>query len=237
MDRHFVDTNPRHNLPFILALLDLWTDEFLQSKGRDIRPHTQAFASYTRLVAAMENEVLRGQGSNPTITGSHAIHSDQCMEFIMALQPGHDDRICSLLAHADTLAFGDTVNNKRNDVSSPGSPSQPWILQRNDSMISYSSTNHKESSGSTSGNQPSTLILCGDNAFAYGQLIAMTEHRTLVTAWLRDVDPFTAAEKPSLQVQRKEQLTTTLQQMQNGEQVEESDQVNSSTMTILKLIS
>ena len=75
-------------------------------------------------------------------------------------------------------------------------------------------------------------------AFACGQLIAMIEHRTLVTAWLRGTDPFTTAKSSSLQVeqQRKEQLTTKLQQIHNDEQVEE-DQVNSSTMTILKLIS
>ena len=222
-------------MPFILALLDLWNDEFLQSRGKAVRPYSQSLASYPGLVAAFENKVLRGQGSNQTITGSHV--NDQCTEFIMTLQPGQDDRICSLLAHADTLAFGNTINNKRMDVSSPGSPQQSWI-QRNDSMVSHSSTNHKESSRSTSGNQPSTLILCGDTAFACGQLIAMIEHRTLVTAWLRGTDPFTTAKSSSLQVeqQRKEQLTTKLQQIHNDEQVEE-DQVNSSTMTILKLIS
>ena len=237
MDSHFADTNPRHNLPFILALLDLWNDEFLQSRGRAVSPYAQSLASYPRLAAVIESKVLRGQGSNPTITGSHAIHSDQCMEFIMTLQPGQDDRICSLLAHADTLALGDTINNKRIDVSSPGSPQQPWI-QRNDSMISHSSTNHKESSGSTSGNQSSTLILYKGDAFACGQLIAMTEHRTLVRAWLSGTDPFTT-EKSSLQVeqQRKEQLKTKLQRLQNGEERVEEDQVNSSTMTILKLIS
>jgi len=239
MDCHFVDTNPRHNLPFILALLDLWRDEFLHSKGRAICPYSQSLASYPKLIAVLENKVLRGQGSNQIITGSHVIHSDQSTEFIMALQPGHGDRICSLLAHADTLAFGDTVNNKRNDVSSLGSPQQP-LIQRNDSMKSYSSTNQKESSGlASSGNQPSTLIFCKGDAFACGQLIAMTEHRTLLTAWLRDVDPFTNTEKSSLQVkqQRKEQLKTKLQHLQNGEELVEEDQVNSSTMTILKLIS
>ena len=106
IDHHFVDTNPRHNLPFILALLDLWNDEFLQSRGRAISPYTQALALYPELVSVIESKVLRDQGSNPTITGSHAIHSDQCMEFIMTLQPGRDDRVCSLLAHVDTLAFG-----------------------------------------------------------------------------------------------------------------------------------
>ena len=240
MDCHFVDTNPRHNLPFILALLDLWNDEFLQSRGRDVCPYSQSLASYPRLVAAMENKVLRRQGSNQIISGSHAIHSDQCMEFIMTLQPGQDDRTCSLLAHVDTLAFGNTISNKRNDVLSPGSPSQSWI-QRNDSMLSHSSTNHKESSGvASSGNQPSTLILCGGDAFACGQLNAMTEHRTLVMAWLRGIDPFTTENSTaSLQVeqQRKEQLKTKLQHLQNGEEQVEEDQVNSSTMTILKLIS
>lgn len=56
MDKHFVDTNPRHNLPVLLALTDVWNDAFLGSCGRIITPFSEQLSGYVSLVAAMESE-------------------------------------------------------------------------------------------------------------------------------------------------------------------------------------
>ena len=127
MDRHFVDTNPRHNLPIVLALLDLWNDEFLQSKGRVISP-ILALGSYPGLVASIENKVASGshtssttkqpshrgrkEGPTPIINvASSSSGGNHCTtEFITTMELS-DSRICSLLAHADTLAFGSGNNS------------------------------------------------------------------------------------------------------------------------------
>ena len=45
MDTHFVTTNPRHNLPILLALIDLWNDAFLGTNGRVITPFCESFAT------------------------------------------------------------------------------------------------------------------------------------------------------------------------------------------------
>jgi len=64
LDSHFVETNPRHNLPVLLALVDLWNDHFLSSSsevkcngGRIISPFMESFASYPKFVAMVEGQV------------------------------------------------------------------------------------------------------------------------------------------------------------------------------------
>lgn len=56
MDSHFVETNPRHNLPVLLALTDVWNESFLQSSGRVVTPFTDAFAAYPAFCATMESQ-------------------------------------------------------------------------------------------------------------------------------------------------------------------------------------
>jgi glucose-6-phosphate isomerase len=56
MDKHFVETNPRHNFPVLLALTDVWNDAFLGSSGRIVTPFSEQFASYASFVAILESE-------------------------------------------------------------------------------------------------------------------------------------------------------------------------------------
>jgi glucose-6-phosphate isomerase len=63
MDGHFVETNPRHNLPVLLALTDVWSDSFLGSNGgRIICPFTEAFAAYPAFCATLESQTCGGKG-------------------------------------------------------------------------------------------------------------------------------------------------------------------------------
>lgn len=76
LDSHFVETNPRHNLPVLLALVDLWNDHFLPSVskikpcgGRIISPFVESFVSYPAFVATIEAQVCSripmGRTRNP----------------------------------------------------------------------------------------------------------------------------------------------------------------------------
>jgi glucose-6-phosphate isomerase len=56
IDTHFVDTNPRHNLPVLLALTDVWNEAFLGSAGRIVTPFSDQFGTYASFVAALESE-------------------------------------------------------------------------------------------------------------------------------------------------------------------------------------
>jgi glucose-6-phosphate isomerase len=67
VDLHFVETNPRHNLPVLLALTDIWNDCLLSplyknnpdsnNAGRIVTPYTEAFAAYPAFVAALEAQI------------------------------------------------------------------------------------------------------------------------------------------------------------------------------------
>jgi glucose-6-phosphate isomerase len=64
MDGHFVETNPRHNLPVLLALTDVWSDSFFlgSNNGRIICPFTEAFAAYPAFCATLESQTCGGKG-------------------------------------------------------------------------------------------------------------------------------------------------------------------------------
>ncbi len=67
IDLHFVETNPRHNLPVLLALTDIWNDCLLSplnkknndsnNAGRVVTPYTEAFVAYPAFVATLEAQI------------------------------------------------------------------------------------------------------------------------------------------------------------------------------------
>jgi glucose-6-phosphate isomerase len=139
MDGHFVETNPRHNLPVLLALTDVWSDSFLGSNGRIICPFTEAFAAYPAFCATLESQTCGGKGvvvdgglhhaydralyqstTNNVLPSELVMTMDsQMASNIAPLFHGMDDDvhatqdalICSMFAHADELAFGSTTTH------------------------------------------------------------------------------------------------------------------------------
>ena len=64
LDQHFVDTCPRHNLPIMLSLVDLWNDALLDCNGRLLSPDKDSLRSYTKYVSTLEDQVLNGLNNN-----------------------------------------------------------------------------------------------------------------------------------------------------------------------------
>jgi glucose-6-phosphate isomerase len=66
LDSHFIDTNPRHNLPVLLALVDAWNDGCLANvedggeRGRVVVPFMQSFGAFPSFCAAVESQVCIG---------------------------------------------------------------------------------------------------------------------------------------------------------------------------------
>jgi len=73
LDQHFVDTCPRHNLPIMLSLVDLWNDALLNCNGRLVSPDKDSLRSYTIFAATLEGQVLNGvKNSKPQQQSSSA---------------------------------------------------------------------------------------------------------------------------------------------------------------------
>jgi glucose-6-phosphate isomerase len=231
MDSHMVESNPRHNLPLLLALVDLWNDAFLPSTpGRLVQNFGEAFSGYGSYVASLESQVCGGP-SQPAFSNSscgmvltstdvydRSLYQASRMvpfELVTVLDPPirregfphsevlhhHDALLCSLFAHADELA-----------------------------VVS---------------NRPSTLLLCGRlNAYTCGQLIALAEHRSIIKAKLWNMTPlFPTQAGVALRMARtdklKEDLGKLVERMRLGEEDDEDEETetisgaNLSTATLL----
>jgi glucose-6-phosphate isomerase len=95
-----------------------------------------------------------------------------------------DALMCSFFAQADELAFGNAAEENR-------SASSPYSVTSPQSPKESSAASRQERSG----NRPSSFVMCSKiDAFACGQLIALSEHRAIVKAHILGYDPFAVRE-------------------------------------------
>lgn len=227
MDLHFVDTNPRHNLPVLLALTDVWNDIFLETSTRIVTPFSEALSTFPAFLRCLEAQACgknRSKEDSGRLTkpfSSFVVDgcqdgaldrslylSDQVMnsELVMTLDSqlrfsaarigekedvfsAQDALMCSLFAHADELAFGSngTAEALPSPLASPSASKAP--------------------SDSTDGNRPSILLMCGTlDAFCCGQLLALSEHRATVKAFVWGADPFDRTTGSAIRMERIEEL-------------------------------
>lgn len=70
MDKHFVETNPRHNIPVLLALADVWNDTLLgASSSRMITPFSESMVGFPAFCAALEAQTC-SRARNSSSSGS-----------------------------------------------------------------------------------------------------------------------------------------------------------------------
>ncbi|KAL7512330.1 hypothetical protein ACHAXN_009268 [Cyclotella atomus] len=261
LDKHFVETNPRHNLAILLGLIDTWNDAFMDLHGRVMTPYVRELGYYPRFASILEQRVCSGKKLGdwslrkkeivrpmPVIDGANASYAESRVvaEFITAMDPVHndtnkstDDRMCFMLNKADTLAFGNREHTNNNaGILSPGSPP---AIQSCDSMLSTSSgVNGPSVNPNESGNQPSTLIILGKfDAFSCGQLVALAEHRALIKSWLWGIDPFDSPQSVPRADGLREGLTQMYQKfLSEDEDVQNTTGadfgMNGTTKTLLK---
>lgn len=278
LDCHFVETNPRHNLPVLLALADVWNDVFFgnAASGRIVTPYTQAVKAFPAFVAALEAQTCSGSpvsaDNNPTDLSCSSLVLDggtdsaydrslyqsskiQNSELVMVMNTqlqantmrnlgaqGMDDvlhhadaLVCSLFGHMDEMAFGAEMTENPNNCNtaladSPTSHQSPLSSETNNIFSGQSTSD---------GNRPSTLLMVSTlNAFACGQLIALSEHRAVIKARIWDIDPFTQENGSSLKSARTDQLREELQKIfqsvgENDSYEDDENGMNLSTKTIL----
>lgn len=295
MDKHFVETNPRHNLPVLLALVDIWNDTFLGMPARVITPSTEAFAGFPAFVGALEAQTCgRNRSSDGSLPGSggklrcssividgalddaldrslyqgaNVMSSEMLMimdsqvDFNASRTVGasgmddvhasEDSLLCSVFAKVDELAFGHDQS-----MSGVGMSPCPTSLQQQQELYQSSSASvassilpNRSTVDITEGNRPSILIMLGKlDAFACGQLIALSEHRAIVKAHIWGLDPFAKEAGSSLHTYRTDQLKDNLQNLMSrtGDEEDEDDEdgedgddirqdhMNLSTKTLLR---
>ena len=281
LDCHFVETCPRHNLPVLLALTDVWNDAFLgaSSSGRVVTPYTQSMKGFPAFVAALESQTCSGESSSShpnnltcsslVLDGGSDSAYDRALyqsskiqntELVMVMNTqlranasrnlgaqGMDDvyhhsdaLICSLFGHADEMAFGGGKDSS-NTPPTTADQNPPYDNSHHQQQPQW----EEKTKSSSEGNRPSSLLICAKlDAFACGQLIALSEHRAAVKARIWDIDPFAGDAGSSLKNARTEQLRDDLEKIyvaqEMGDESESDDEQDNeglslSTKTILGL--
>ena len=276
-----METCPRHNLPVLLALTDVWNDALLgaSSSGRVVTPYTQSMKGFPAFVAALESQTCSGESSSShpsnltcsslVLDGGSDSAYDRALyqstkiqntELVMVINTqlkanasrnlgaqGMDDvyhhadaLICSLFGHADEMAFG---GGKDSSNPTPATADHNLALDtsHNQQPPQWEGQN---TSSSSDGNRPSSLLMCAKlDAFACGQLVALSEHRAAVKARIWDIDPFAGVAGSSLKMSRTEQLRDDLEKIYIAQEMgdesesdeDEPENLSLSTKTILGL--
>lgn len=171
MDKHFVETNPRHNLPVLLALTDVWND-VLFGTNRSMKFGSLALSNFSRYVASLECLTCQEPSSTRSSTAP-LIHEGEPNSTIN----------CEWIA---------AINSQTQLAASKIGASRDIVHDAQDSLLCdiLSTVDDR----ALESNHPSAILWCGMvNPFCCGQLLALTEHRALVKAHLWGIDPFLPA--------------------------------------------
>jgi glucose-6-phosphate isomerase len=193
MDAHFFETQADRNIPFMLALLDVWNTDFLGAESRACLPYSQSLELLPRYLQQLEMEsngkratrqgldagcptapILWGEaGTN----GQHAfyqlIHQGGRLipcDFLVSreadfpLAGHHEKLLANCFAQSEALMRGKTADEARAEMEAAHVPEA--VIAR---LLPYKIF---------CGNQPSTtFVLPRLDPYHLGQLIALFEHK------------------------------------------------------------
>ncbi|MFY0685584.1 MAG: glucose-6-phosphate isomerase [Cyclobacteriaceae bacterium] len=196
MDNHFRNTEFSQNIPFMMAMIGIWYNNFWQAESQAILPYDQLLAYFSKYLQQgdMEsngkcvdrsgNKVDIQTGSiiwgEPGTNGQHAfyqlIHQGTKMipcDFIAAAKPAHDlvdhqeKLIANFVAQTEALMMGKSGEQAMEELQAQG--------LSNEEISSILPFKVFE------GNRPTTTILMNElNPYNLGALIAMYEHKIFV---------------------------------------------------------
>lgn len=205
-DLHFQNTDLRHNMPVILALMDIWYSNFFRAKSKAILPYDQMLK---RLPAYLQQAEMESNGKSVSQSGSildystapivwgdvgtnsqHAFHQllhqgSQLVpvDFIVAAKKHHPYQeqqqllLANCLAQAQALAFGQ----------------QKTQIYRNllENGLAKNEANNLAQHQAIPGNRPSNMFILPElTPFHLGFLLAVYEHKIFVQSVIWDINPF-----------------------------------------------
>lgn len=206
MDRHFLNTPLKSNIPVVLALLGIWYNNFFKAETHALLPYDQ-YLQYLpayfqqgdmesngkyvtrdgKRVDYQTGPVIWGQ---PGTNGQHAfyqlIHQGTKMipadfiGFVNTLNPVGDHHakfMSNFFAQTEALAFGLDADAVRANLEEQG-----LSAEKIQQLIP-----HKVFEG----NRPTNSILIDElNPHTLGMLIAMYEHKIFVQGWIWNINSF-----------------------------------------------
>ena len=206
MDEHFRSTPFDANLPVLMGLIGVWNSNFLGSESQVILAYDsrlQRLAAYLQQLEMESNgkgvtragttvdyrtgTIIWGEaGNNAQHSFFQLLHQGTArfaIDFLAPvnasspLQSQHDLALANCLAQAEAFAFGQTIEQVRNELRATG-------VQADDIERLAPHKVH-------AGNRPSSLILFPRlEPRSLGRLLAWYEHKVYVQSVIWDVNPF-----------------------------------------------
>ena len=203
MDKHFLETPIKSNLPMLLGLLGVWNASFMGYNSRAILPYAQAL---TRFAAHIQQVDMESNGKRVSNDGT--VLPYECGEIIFG-EPGtngqhsfyqlvHQGRVIP----AEFIGFcqspnpvhleGEVVSNHDELMSNFFAQPDALAYGKNKTELTNEGVpEHLHSHKEFPGNRPSlSLLLPALTPYTCGQLLALYEHRVAVQGFIWGVNSF-----------------------------------------------
>lgn len=237
MDAHFRDTDWRHNLPVVLALLEVWNVNFLGIKARTLLPYD---GRLRYLPAYFEQLEMESNGKSVSRDGA-ALGYDTCPviwgeigpnaqhAFYQLLHQGTQAVSCDFIVPAHRYHQGPAQGEeltRQHQLALANSLAQARLLAFGDAALGAPAA---EPWRRYHGNQPSNMLLLDElNPHTLGALIALYEHKVFVCATIWDINPF-----DQWGVEMGKKIADDLLPQVTGESPLSADQLDASTRALL----
>lgn len=161
MDRHFIETSLKENMPVVMALTAIWNRNFLKTQAHAILPYSERLRELPRYLQQLEME-----SNGKTATRSHDIcdyatapivfgeagtvgqhsfyqllHQGKAIipaDFVGVVEDDlgylehHKVMLANMVAQASALAFGQNVSSSPRDLYEGGRPSNLILIRKVD---------------------------------------------------------------------------------------------------------
>ena len=202
IDKHFSESDPEQNIPYISACLDHYYSNYVGSKSRAIFAYDHRLRSLVPYLQQLETEsngkdrqkngdpvdqhtspvVWGGVGTDVQHSVFQMLHQGTSLipsEFILIVKPDHDlsDHHSTLLANGIAQTAALLVGQNAEDISA----NEPDTIGND--LVQKAKT--------FSGNRPSSTFLIDQlTPFSLGALLAFYEHRTYCFGQLTNINSF-----------------------------------------------
>ncbi|ALM53712.1 glucose-6-phosphate isomerase [Halomonas huangheensis] len=201
MDRHFLETPTRENLPALLALVGAWNCQWLNIPSHAVLPYDGRLDCLPDYLQQLEME---SNGKSVDISGKGVDHPT-CPILWGDVGPNGQHAFYQLLHQGSHTVSADFLAVRRRHHQAPSNLQGPLQDQHNltlanclaqaqlmalgDDAIPASLKDHM--ARGYRGNQPNTLLLIDElTPWNLGALLAMYEHKVFVQSVLWGINPF-----------------------------------------------
>lgn len=189
IDQHFSTAPPAQNIPIILALLEIWYNNFFNYQTLAILPYAQSLHKFPAYLQQLDMEsngksvTINGEKINyqtgPIIWGEVGTNGQHA--FYQLLHQG------TKIVPADFIGF----KNPLNPISDHHQKLLANFIAQTQALAFGTEDENLPSFKSFPGNRPSnTLLIDSLTPYSLGQLIAIYEHKTFVQGVIWDINSF-----------------------------------------------